>query len=161
MLRQCVLAATGGILCFIGCGGPPPANTPTPVASADAGKAPDAPAAAAKWVLDYNESSGQMKIPLDGGATLVVGDGGGRWLAKEGSFESATTLIPEAVATAKKTNDGFRFVGKTSGAVYTAKDPLGPVTKASKGLDDAEIIAVGRDASLGVTHKGDMLRSTD
>ena len=138
----------------------PPTVAKAPVApSADGGKADPV---GARWALDWSDpASAGTKLALADGATLIVGESGERWLSKEGSFENASTLLPEAIASVQKFEGGFRFIGRAGGATYVAHDPLGPATKTSDGVKEARKVAVGKIATLAIDAKGDLLRTMD
>lgn len=138
---------------------PRPVAKPTVAVVADAGKAEPV---GARWALDLSDpSSASTKLSLGEGSILFVGDSGERWRSKDGAFESAQTLLPEAMVAVQKIADGFRFVGRAGGATYVAREPLGPATKTSEGVKDARVVAVGKGATLVVDAKGDLLRSVD
>lgn len=116
----------------------------------------------ARWALDLSDpSSASTKLALGDGSTLFVGDSGERWRTKDDASESAQTLLPEAMVAAQKTADGVRFIGRADGAVYLAKEPLGPATKLGDGVKSARSVVVGKTAILVIDKNGDLQRSVD
>ncbi|HEY1960563.1 MAG TPA: hypothetical protein VGH28_33360 [Polyangiaceae bacterium] len=116
----------------------------------------------ASWSLTFaNRWRPAATLSLDSGSTLLVGDGGERWIeSAAGETEGAASLAPEQLVGMQKTGEGFRFVG-ASGTVYGAREALGPLHPESHGVTGARHVAVGKRAILVVDDKGDLQRSID
>lgn len=140
---------------------PPPDTHVTPTASATTAAKPPGPESPARYVLEpYDKWSPLAKLDLGGGAELLVGRGGERWLNTPTGAKVAEWLLPRDVAGAMHDGAGYTFVA-TDGSVYSANDPLGALTKVSAPRTPATAVAAGKSAILLVDENGAMTRSAD
>lgn len=157
---------------LIACSPPAPAPTPrvqipvgpvpsvAPPAPVDAGP-PSAPAGPSKWQLAYSADwSPAARLPLDDGSTLLVGDGGERWLERGKDHQGATDLLPAALVGVQKGDGGYRFVTQTS-AIHSSDTPLGPAKKLTDGVPGARAPAIGTASVYVVDDQGALVKSVD
>lgn len=124
-MRGAWFSVAFGLLAFA-CGGAGERRRPRPSLIVE--RAPQAAAQGeAHWV--YHPPSGAVaraRLRLKSGATLAVGEGGERWLTREGARpEPSPFAAPEALIDVGLREQSYAFVGE-SGAVYLADEPLGP-----------------------------------
>jgi photosystem II stability/assembly factor-like uncharacterized protein len=128
----------------------------------DAGPSGPSFATPSKWALTFSQRWRSVaSMELDSGSSLHAGDGGERWIeSASGNQEGAQMLAPERIVGIQKAEGMYRFVG-ASGVVYSAREPLGSLTKAGSPVEGARQVAVGKTAIVVVDGKGDLQRSID
>jgi hypothetical protein len=161
------LDALGGLVALLlaplACG---PATGPGPVTKPVAPAGPARPAAPpvvtpSQWTLHPSGSLRMnARLELSPGNVLYVGDGGERWLDKGGATIAASTLLTEAIQGVTRSSDGFLFAG-ASGAVYVAKDALGPFGLAKKPTRKLHSVTAGKSAILGIDEQSVLQRTVD
>jgi len=139
----------------------PEVAKPTPLV-VDAGPTGPGFATPSKWALTFSQRWRSVtSIELDSGSSLHAGDGGERWIeSASGNQEGAQMLAPERIVGIQKADGMYRFVG-ASGVVYTAREPLGSISKSGSPVEGARQVAVGKNAIVVVDGKGDLQRSID
>lgn len=139
---------------------PTPQLIPTTVASSAAPSGPKF-ATPARWVLSPAprwQATGSVTVAP--GSTLWYGGGGERWLESPKGVESAEMLFPESIVGVQQTDGMLRFIGE-SGAVFVAKEAIGPYTTMSKGVDHPRVVTSGKGCIVAVDANGDLMRTTD
>lgn len=142
-------------------------STRPPLPSVVAAPATTAPApSAARWVIPGAEAGATYaEIGVPGG-TLMVGEGGMRFLVTASSSSNAPTPLPEAIRDVRRRDDGrYLFVG-ASGATYVAAEPLGPAAAHHPALPlpagrAIRAIAAGKRALVALDDAGAAYRSLD
>jgi hypothetical protein len=144
-----------------------PAATPTPKGGptvvptvAKVGEAvPETPA---RWVMRASREWRPTSKLTFGGSTVYAGRGGERWLGQKGGgrLSHAIKLLPEDVEAVVQMSGKFLFAG-TSGAIYAAAEPLGPIVSTNAPPAEMRSITAGRAAIVGVTSTGELLRTLD
>ena len=129
----------------------------------------DSPAATATFrtpaVWRYHparESNLGARLDLPGGAILLAGDRGERWLAekKSGRITAAARLAPERLVFVMKRDDRFIFVGQ-EGTSYEAEEALGPFVRSSAPLDRLARVSAAAGSIVGVTRGSKLVHSHD
>lgn len=102
------------------------------------------------------------RLDLPDGRIVLAGERGERWLVerKTGRISAAARLAPEKLVAVLKRDDGFLFVGQ-SGSSYESEEPIGPFVRASAPLDRLVTVSATGSAIVGVSAKGQLLRSAD
>lgn len=114
-------------LLLASCGGPTPAviATAPPHPATSTTPPPPAPPLGARWVLGH-ASSWRIGRALDvgGGARVLPGDHGERWLVEGSKRTNAPRLFDEDLIAALRTEKGIDFVG-ARGSVFRVRDAMG------------------------------------
>jgi photosystem II stability/assembly factor-like uncharacterized protein len=162
-----LLAACGLVFAVSGAACGPASTTsikgPTgPTSTAQKAPPPESPA---RWSL-HPTKGGSLRAKLELGpmGALYVGDGGERWLDKRDGnpATAAATLLPETIAAAGRASDGkgVLLVG-ASGTIYTASEPLGPVTGKKPPTQKLRNITAGKSAIVAIAENNQLVRTVD
>ena len=169
MRERARLPLAASVMLLAACGAVPPAGSPAALPSASAAVAPPPPVRA-RWVFPHPERGLTAKLDLGGGRTLYVGQHGRRALTQgDDTLADAPTLALEHLAGVVREGVDFAFVAD-DGDVYVAHEPLGPLGATRDGPvgEPGEggpavfvTVATGREAIVGVTNDGRLLRTAD
>jgi hypothetical protein len=146
------------------CGGAPAAPPPaTALAVPTAIEPPPAPPAP-RLVLHAQTPQnlrGHMRIAA--GEQLVVGQRGERWLLDEATTVArpSTIALPEDLDAVTRSRTGTIFFAGTSGTVYAATDPLGPIGTARRPPKPTRWVAAGDGAIVAIDRDGAIVRTID
>jgi hypothetical protein len=103
------------------------------------------------------------ELALDDGSTLLVSEGGVRFVAKgePAVVQSADSYAPvELVAVRKLPSGKLAFLAAT-GAVFLADGPLTPFSSVREAPKDVRRAVAGKSAFFAITQAGGLLRSID
>lgn len=102
-------------------------------------------------------------LALDDGSSLLVSDGGVRFVAKgdPAVVQSADGFAPEDLVAVRKLPSGKLAFLAATGAVYLADGPLAPFSSVRDAPKDVRRAVAGKSAFFAITRAGSLLRSID
>lgn len=140
----------------VACGAPAVVVTPTLKPS----PGPVVTESRARWVL-HRAVGLRPWAALDiAGGQLIPAADGQRWLKKGDKLTNADALLPESLVAALPSKSGVELVG-ASGAVYTTKEPLGPVISTRVADRKLWTATASESAILAIDGERRLHRSTD